>query len=538
MCNDVTQKFNFIAWIKKPNYMYIMSNTLLLNRIVSEFQNASKNKPKPKPTPFDFKKIKPRVIKPTQTELGDSDDEIFDSVFSRFEDGKLPWYIKAKPRELSKLILSPKTVSDINILQKEIDETKGSNRPTVAIFCGPNGCGKSSAAQIISENIPWLLPMEDFQACEIHLSFETTVSRMFLNKSKIRPCFNITDVDHNEYGSELKTSLDNIRGCGLITIECNDEFCAFIKAVIKTKLPYTIIRFNKLDEHQFARACFNCIQAIDVSIKAPSFEFFNNIYSVCLGDVRSALIRLEMLWVVHKDWPELKDLDVSLSKMDHHKNTFEKVKMMCAAEDMDDFVERAYTLVGNNDFTVRVVSENIQKVLEARGCENDLEMCAKMTALISDSQYILGSSRNTDLTTMVGCIQPLHAVVKDTRCHKPVFPKMPSLLNAAKQESENRNPLKYMTTGETSNIYSHGGYFYKTQPLNISNNLLLSSGLSLSLSEWVHSQYNPTTDKEKKVVMPRDMMMCLHQMTHQKQKRSKRKAVNQLEPIIQKYLNE
>ena len=511
-----------------------MSNTLLLNRIISEFRNVSKPvKPKkanvapvpvPKPTP------KPKAE--------DSDEEIFDSVFSSFENGVRPWYMRGRAKEMSGLILSSKTMNELKSLQQQLIENKELHKPTIAVFSGPTGCGKSSAAHVISESVSWLLPMEDFQACEIHNDFEISVCRSFFNKSRQRPSVLVSDVDNSEYGAELKNHVDILRGSGLLIIECNDEFCTFMKSLIKTKQPLSVIRFSRLDEHEFGRACFNSINVIDRSIPLPPASIIQQINSVCLGDVRSGLVRLEMLWYAggSKSWPQtLGELDASLSKMDHFKNTFEKVKMMCAAEDMDDFGERAYKLVESNDFTVRVVSENIEKILEARGVGHDMDVCARMCEQISESQYMLANARDTKIATMTGCIQPLHTVLNTTRCKKPVFPKMPSLLNAAKQESENRNPLKYMTNSDGMTVYGHGGVSFKSQSISLPP-AVLSGGLSLSLCEWIHLQYEASSEKEKKVVLPRDILLCLGQMLIPSQKRSKRRAVNKLEEMISQYI--
>lgn len=512
------------------------NNSALLNRIISEFRNVKARK-----TKFveDVKQAKVEPVKPVTrrcSSFGDSDDEIVDTVFGGFEEGKRPWYLRGRAKGMHDLVLSSKTRSELALLEKELAENKEANKPTIAVFSGPTGSGKSSAAHVISEMFSWLLPMDDFQACEIHNHFESSVSRLFFNKSMQRPSVLVSDVDNSDYGSELKTHIDILRGTGLIVVECVDEYCTFMKSLLKTKQPLRIVRFSRLDETEFGRACFNCVHLIDPGIELPPPSILSQLYSVCLGDVRSGLVRLEMLWCAHKRWPKsLQELDASLSKMDHFKNTFEKVKMMCAAEDMDNFVGRAYKLVESNDFTVRVVSENIEKILEARGVGDDMSLCSQMCEQISDSQFMLAGSRDTTLTTMTGCIQPLHTVLENTTCKKPVFPKMPSLLNAAKQESENRNPLKYMTSGDPVTVYGQGGFSYKCQPISLPQ-AVLSGGLSLSLSEWIHLQYEASTDKEKKVVLPRDIMLCLAQTLVPSQKRSKRRAVNKLEEMICKYL--
>jgi hypothetical protein len=507
-----------------------MSNTLLLNRIISEFRNTSRPSKKKKD-------VSVPKVQPVPTHAVESDEEIFDSVFSSFEEGVKPWYLRGRAQALDGLVLSGKTMNELIRLQQTLVENRELNRPTVAVFSGPTGCGKSSAAHVISESVSWLLPMEDFQASEIHNHFETGVCRSFFNKTRQRPSVLVSDVDNSEYGSELKNHVDILRGSGLLIVECNDEFCTFMKSLMKTKQPFSVIRFSRLDEYAFGRACFNSIHVIDRSIPLPSVSIIEQIYSVCLGDVRSGLVRLEMLWSSGglRSWPEtLGELDASLSKMDHFKNTFEKVKMMCAAEDMDNFVDRAHTLVESNDFTVRVVSENVEKILDARGVGQDMDVCARMCEQISNSQNILAGCRDTKMATMTGCIQPLHTILSRTRCEKPVFPKMPSLLNAAKQESENRNPLKYMTNGDSMTVYGHGGVSFKSQSISLPDGVL-SGGLPLCLCEWIHLQHQAGL-KEKQIVLPRDIMLCLGQMLKPSQKRSKRRAVNKLEQMISTYI--
>jgi len=268
----------------------------------------------------------------------------------------------------------------------------------------------------------------------------------------------------------------------------------------------------------------------------PSQHVLQSIFSIALGDVRSGLIRLEMLWTGKRSWPtSLEDTDSTLGGMDHHKNTFEKVKMLCAANDMDNFTERAYNLIESNDFTVRVLHENVMKILEARGIANDMDALSKTMDLISDSQTTLAISRDTRYTTITGCIHPMHSILHNTENKSPIFPKMPTLLNAAKQESENKNPLKYMVAGDTITQYAHTGYSFKTQNITGPIELFQSAGLELSMVDWVHHRYVPG-EKDKKVVLPRDIHMCLNQLNRGDVKRSKRKAVNVLEPFIQDYL--
>ncbi len=507
---------------------------------------------------------------------GGSDAKLItDSIYTTYlasNDGKVQdqWYLQTYPSHLNDLVLPFGVKKEFLKIEEDLKRSldDGCNgKPTCVFISGPNGCGKTACVKLLGATTQKLSPLEDFSASDIHIAFSKKIYQQFLSRTVLRPFVVVSDVEKCEYGNELRQYLDTMRGTGLIIIECNDRFCGFMKSVARTKLAHRCMELTHLNPLDFGQACTKSIENLnkntDRTVTPPPPSVLDAIYPVCCGDVRSGITRLEIIWNCDSDccsdsdngcnrnrrhvWPQsLEETDTILSKMDHNMNTFSKVKLLCKSQNMENWTNRAMRLVDDDAFTARVVSENVADILKCRGISRDIGCMSRMLDLVSDSQMMLSITRDTEHATTVGCVAAMYEAVSGTHPVRALYPRMPSILNAFKQEKENRNIVKYVADTEmcaqTKHTVHYGGLGleYTVVRLNIGpfEPWLRGPRFYASLMDWVRLQNanGKLSEKDKALVLPKDVATCFAQTISGTAKKTKRKGVLKLVDSVKLFI--
>lgn len=380
------------------------------------------------------------------------DDDPACSNSAEDEGGGWPalWIDSARPQRVSEVVVPHNCAAQIESARRMINKAFIMHGPAIVAVAGPCGCGKTTLARCLAQADDRLEPLQTMAVCDAKAQLDSELVRSFQSRgtSKKRPAWVITDLEECESIAEIKTGVSMISGTGLLVLEMRGSpDCAAGKA-LKAKTGATVSFLAATPLALFSQAVASTLKRANVP--CPTVETIQQMHAATNGDVRAALLRLQLVWEASRKqgWP--KDFSAEFMRLDVTHNTFTCVRKMLQASSSDDWTERVNKLLRNNPFASQTVHENLTDAISRRvprdSSVDDMELAADCMQDLSDAFLMTGGRGgfDHDIMSLYGAASPSHRVVESTMCKPNAGPlklRMPASMNVSKKMITNRRAL-------------------------------------------------------------------------------------------------